>query len=694
MAHRARRAASEEIIEAMGSASTSGAAAGVGVIAMLREGGRPLAALLALAALLHIAYAIDFHSHHPLAATPIADAQFYFDWARAIAAGDWAGPAEPFHHPPLYPYVLGVLFTLTGPSLPAVTALQVLLGLLTLALTYALTRRVAERNAALIACALIVFYLPLPLLETRLLPAVLATTLATAALWLATSPRLDPATLLCCGMLFGLASAARPNQLLATGLIVIALGWRLTREHAATTALRAVLLVSLGAGAAIAPFFLHNLLHGGEPVLLCDTGGINLYFAHHADSGASFRTRNLAFGEVADQALTAKRLAEQAEGRTLTFAEVSSHFARRAFDHALEHPLQEARLLIARLHAFVANFEYCIIYCPEAERGLLATSRVLVLPAGLLIALALAGLSLPGGRARAAALLPVIAFLLGQLATVLLFFQYSRFRLVAIPAFAMLAGLCLDQAPTLWRSARRSLLPALAIGVAVLIAACLPPGEEAREQRAIGRITLAEGLIGRGDLGAAEQQIDLALNDAPQLIRARLARFTILRAARRPEDARAALEALLDHDDGHPLVLATLARFLVEESAVRDLARAATLAERATAAAPALPEPRIALAMARLLRKDPAAAYQALRPILDIASTPGEAYLLAGTACQQQGQPAEAEALLLQAMQRSPDDPRALATLIVLYDGLGRNTDARARRAELRRLAPDHPLVK
>ena len=65
--------------------------------------------------------------HSPLFGHYAVDHAYYRDWALRIAAGDWLGGAV-FDKGPLYPYLLGVVYSLIGPQDGWVLAGQMLLG--------------------------------------------------------------------------------------------------------------------------------------------------------------------------------------------------------------------------------------------------------------------------------------------------------------------------------------------------------------------------------------------------------------------------------------------------------------------------------------------------------------------------------------------------------------------------------------
>ena len=316
-----------------------------------------------------------------------------------------------------------------------------------------------------------------------------------------------------------------------------------------------------------------------------------------------------------------------------------------------------------------------------------------MLPAGLLIALAAAFL-VARVHARSSPVWVAALFIAAQWITVLLFFQYSRFRLVSIPAMALLAAGSVDALATWRRVAPARRWASAAVATAVLVTAFLPIDDEAREQRAVGKVALAEGYRLRGDHERALALLDDALDDAPRLVRAHTERFATLRGADRHDEALATLMALAEEGDGHPLIVATLARYLAEEEAVLDLDRAVTLGRAAVSAEPTLVDGRVALATALLRSGDPGGAWDAIEPATLLPTADGEPFLLAGVALLELDRAGDAERYLRQCRDRLPGDVRPLVQLIVAYRTLGRTQDVDAVRAELRRVAPGHRLAQ
>src|SRR5262249_22213501 len=95
-------------------------------VARVRAARRPLTAIGAVAVLLRVAHLLA------LRATPwfdhlVVDPEYYDEWARRLAAGDWLGERA-FYMDPLYPYVLGVLYRVAGRDLFLARLLNVAFG--------------------------------------------------------------------------------------------------------------------------------------------------------------------------------------------------------------------------------------------------------------------------------------------------------------------------------------------------------------------------------------------------------------------------------------------------------------------------------------------------------------------------------------------------------------------------------------
>ncbi|MCZ6747374.1 MAG: glycosyltransferase family 39 protein, partial [Acidobacteria bacterium] len=221
----------------------------------------------------------------------------YHEWALRIADGNWLGDRV-FYQDPLYPYFLGLLYTLLGDHRVAVTLVQLVLGALVPLLVYDATRRGLGRAAAPAAGLLAAAYLPAIYFEGLILKTWLGAALAALALWCMacalTSPGKRRLGWLSTGMALGLGCLVRGNLLLILPVLII---WRLAApflkgESPQPAAGRRLsfwrrlnvadaLALLLGATLVLFPTAVRNRVVGGEWVLTTAQGGPNFYLGNN-----------------------------------------------------------------------------------------------------------------------------------------------------------------------------------------------------------------------------------------------------------------------------------------------------------------------------------------------------------------------------------------------------------------------------
>jgi 4-amino-4-deoxy-L-arabinose transferase-like glycosyltransferase len=239
----------------------------------------------------------------------------------AIGNGYSAPDGTPTAYFPVgYPALLGVVFHLVGrfgPSrLPtaeemaaaargaptdqftpllwdlaaAGAALNLLLGVATVALVYRVGRQLFDRSAGLIAALWVavfpslVFHTALLLSETLfcfLVMIVLALLLSTP--W--RGREISPARLLTSGAALGLSALVRPLSLLILPLLFLA---RLQAGSGLRGALRCAALTCVGTLVVMGPWTVRNALVMPEPVLISTNTGDNLCIGHHPGARGNY----------------------------------------------------------------------------------------------------------------------------------------------------------------------------------------------------------------------------------------------------------------------------------------------------------------------------------------------------------------------------------------------------------------------
>jgi len=239
----------------------------------------------------------------PLADFPILDELYHVEWARALAAGDWLGSAV-FFRAPLYPYLLGVVFSVLGESLQAARLVQVTCTALTPVAVYFLGRRLFGEKEALLGSAVAALY-PLFLYFSNELLIVslvvlLDVLLMSALLRADESP--GRGRWFAAGAVMGMSAIARPSVLAFLPALFCWMWWR-ARSTSGETGASARLLapssafrvgaarfavVVLGVAAVVLPVTLRNYAVERDFVPIASQGGINFFIGNNATSdGAS-----------------------------------------------------------------------------------------------------------------------------------------------------------------------------------------------------------------------------------------------------------------------------------------------------------------------------------------------------------------------------------------------------------------------
>jgi tetratricopeptide (TPR) repeat protein len=297
--------------------------------------------------------------------------------------------------------------------------------------------------------------------------------------------------------------------------------------------------------------------------------------------------------------------------------EVSAYWRDKGVEEILADPGAWIRLALRKLRLFLSNFEYGVLYIPEVERFLSVPLALQILPAGLLLALGLPGLYLALKR-KHQNLGPLLLFLSSSLATVLLFFMASRFRLPFMAGLLPFAGYF---AAWIMESARSKRFGNMVLSIATVAA-----------------ITAVSHLLVDRDIRSN------------QLRRAQITLSKALLDQGEPDQARAV--AMKAHGLGvTPAVLYQLG--LIEE-AVGNGIEAELRFEDASRMDPFYLEPLGGLAALYEGRKDWARALEMRQRIIDLVPHRFEAHFNMGLTCADAGDPEGAVLHLKKAVSLAP----------------------------------------
>ncbi|HUU29172.1 MAG TPA: tetratricopeptide repeat protein [archaeon] len=245
--------------------------------------------VLAAALVFRVTYILSFRGSamfEPI--LPGYDMTVFHNWAMRIAQGQLTYDSA-FYQAPLYPYLLGAVYALAGPSVLAATLLQAVLGTLSVGLVYILACKLFSRSTALWAAALMAFTPIFPFYEGFFLRATLVTflNLLILAALISFNPKRAFAWAAGCGVLLGIDALARSNT-----LIILPLGmfwiWRQLEGHPRARRAGAVSVFFIMTFLAVSPATLHNILVGHQWALVSTNMQENWRIGNSYDSTGGF----------------------------------------------------------------------------------------------------------------------------------------------------------------------------------------------------------------------------------------------------------------------------------------------------------------------------------------------------------------------------------------------------------------------
>lgn len=409
----------------------------------------------AVAVLVRLAYFAGYR-HSPFYDFLHLDPLYYYEWASRIAAGDWLG-SEVFEQSPLYPYLLALYLKLAGTDLTPLRLIQFGIGAAGAVLTFLLASRLFGRAAGLCAGLLAAVYGPYLFFEGQVMKEFLTPFLSIAMLLIfdlaVTRRRGRKSLLVASGVCIGLAALVRDNVLLllpclAAYLLLArpkpavdepALGEPApSKRHNSrrSTLLDATALVS-GTLVILLPVAARNFAVSGDLVLTTSGGGEVFYIGNGPFANGAYIVPPWVRSSPKFEHEDFRKKARELSGRDLSRAEASRFWWREGLKTILSDPLRWARLEARKALLFLNDHELPDNY---SYGSFVRFSRVLPwLPTfGIVLALAAAGIAVSLPRWRE--MLPLALAGGSYMASVMLFFNFGRFRLPALPILCVFAG--------------------------------------------------------------------------------------------------------------------------------------------------------------------------------------------------------------------------------------------------------------
>jgi tetratricopeptide (TPR) repeat protein len=441
-------------------------------VPQLTRGRRPFVAIAL--AVFAIAFGVRLLHVLQIRSTPfftllMGDSRSYDEWAVRIAGGDWIGH-DVFYQAPLYPYFLGVVYSIAGRHLLIVRLLQAVIGSASCVLLAWAVREIWSEVAGIIAGVMLALWAPAIFFDGLLQKSVLDVFFVCVAIALivqlavVSASRRTRTLWLALGVTLGLLALTRENAL---ALIVVALAWTLCHPRRWLAAA----LVVAGLAVVLLPVALRNRAVGGGFFLTTSQSGPNFYIGNNPKADGTYASLRYGRGSPEYERQDATELAERASGGPLTPAQVSGYWTDRALDFITSSPGAWLQLT-ARKIALLANRVETVDTESQESYAEYSWPLFLLGPIahfGLLVPLAVLGVWL--AWPLRAPLGVLLALTLAYAASVVVFYVFARYRYPLVPLLIVFASIAIATVAASPRSASAIGWPALTtVAAAALLA--------------------------------------------------------------------------------------------------------------------------------------------------------------------------------------------------------------------------------
>jgi len=645
-----------------------------------------IAAIVAAAFVVKLVVLVQLWDHPLLQPHGELDTAYYVSLGQRIATEGLFAPIGAFFVSPLYVYFLAAVFA-AGGTLLAAQLIQIALGAAAVGFIFLTARLWFGGRAALVAAGLAILTGAFTFNEVLILQSALDPLLVSAALYaltLGASGASGAWGAIGTGTSLGLLVLNRPNAIVfaaAAAAVVFAGEWRngqLKRGAVLVTALLAI----LGANAA------RNYAASGHFVLIASHGGLNFYIGNHDRADGTYTPVPGITPSIAGQAGDSKRVAELGSGRQLSPGEVSSYFARLAFDWMARDPAAAIRLWIRKIGILLNHVDVPLNYSYEFYARETLFLRVLAVGPWLLLPFGLAGLFWASLRTTQRGYWVWAMFVPVYGAAVVLFFVTDRYRMPIFVPLCATAGAALVRCFDLTRSRQYGALvrPAGAVA-AIAIVAFLNLGLDS----GIGgeQTRRAVWLVEQGSFDEARRYLEQVSDNHshPGVLRFRVARALL--DADRPEDAAPLLTEAIAIDGPRPAIRLALGEALMRAGRPGEAIQQLSGIEDSVAGTTV--ESALDFGTLALERNAWPEAIRWLQIAVQRAPDSAEANEKLGAAFFLSGNPPAARPYLERASRLDPARASARLNLAAVYAELRMFSEARIQALESLRLDPSEP---
>ncbi|MFH1368291.1 MAG: tetratricopeptide repeat protein [Elusimicrobiota bacterium] len=368
--------------------------------------------------------------NNTLLTAPVADAKIYYEWAwHIVNTGELIGQKLFFLNPG-YPYLLALIFWIMGPSNLVIPIIQFVVGSISAVIVYLIAKETFNQTSGIISGLLYSCYSVFIFYEGLFSTFVWINILNLIAIFLLIklmdNPKIALSVLI--GIILGLSSLFRPNILLYVPLVLI---WFILYQRK-WFVLFAYLL--FGLLVILSPVIVRNYIVFKQPYVSSVSSGINFYLGNNIRANGS---NSAMFGASSGLSHPEYMLdyfykeAEKSIGKQITYSEMNSYWFNKGLSFIVNNPFNAMNITVKKLLLFInvneipSNYPFHLF---KSYSKILAylPNYIIIAPFSLFMFIFI----IYHNDAKSNLLR---MFLAVNIATIMIFFMLSEYRLPAIP---------------------------------------------------------------------------------------------------------------------------------------------------------------------------------------------------------------------------------------------------------------------
>ncbi len=385
------------------------------------------------------------------------DERIYHSWAREIAEGTFKSKSV-YEFSPLPAYIMAGIYWLFSPNPFYIRMLNIVYGTSTCFVVYLISKELAGRKVAILACIIaclykpFIFYSIVPLKDSLglLLFALMAYLLIKVINAYSNQNENNSkeigniADIGFLGLVAGMLLNVRPNAIILVPVILLLLLWYARRDKFLWKNLLMFAAVYVaGLIIALSPFVMRNYTVAGKFALTTSQSGFNLFIANNIDNpDPYYRPVPFASSSPFEQGTQFTIEASRRVGKKLTSQEASDYWTSETVKQAVSNPFAFVHKGGQKLLVVLNSFEACDHYDIKFISNFAKFFKIPFPNFWMVFPLFILGVIISWKDKRTRALMTVLLF---YCATLIIFFTNGRYRLPMLSVMIPFAAIGITQ---------------------------------------------------------------------------------------------------------------------------------------------------------------------------------------------------------------------------------------------------------